>query len=464
MLFPTLVFGVFFLIVFSVAWSLERENDRRKLFLLAASYVFYGWWDWRFCFLLLASSLLNWLVGRALSVTPPGSRGWLTALGVVINLGILGFFKYYGFFVESAADILQSVGMERDLIFIQVILPVGISFYTFQGISYVVDVKRGEVEARRSLTDVMLYISFFPQLVAGPIVRAKDFLPQLEATPRLSREAAALGLLLIVWGLFKKTVIASELAEGIVDPVFFDPSYYGPVDLLFGVWAYAVQIYCDFSAYSDIAIGCAALLGYRFQRNFDQPYRARSFQDFWRRWHISLSTWLRDYLYIPMGGSRGSAGATNRNLFITMLLGGLWHGAAWTFIAWGALHGAALVIERMAGLAKSRRGIISLVLTFHAVCLGWILFRSSTFDLAAAYMAGFFGDWLAAPEALTPFLAGLTLAGLAMHFLPARGIETAARALARLRSPFAAIILALLFLVVESLRPEGVAPFIYFQF
>jgi D-alanyl-lipoteichoic acid acyltransferase DltB (MBOAT superfamily) len=464
MLFPTLVFGVFFIIVFTLAWSLEHENGPRKLALLVASFVFYGWWDWRFCFLLAASSVLNWAIGRAIGSAGPAQRGLLTAVGVAVNLLILGFFKYYGFFLESLADVLRMLDIERDLIFLQIILPVGISFYTFQGISYVVDVKRDEVQARQSLTDVMLYISFFPQLVAGPIVRAKDFLPQLDETPRLSREAAALGLLLIVWGLFKKAVIANELSTGLVDDVFFDPSFYSPVDLLFATYGYAVQIYCDFSAYSDIAIGCAALLGYRFGRNFDQPYRARSFQDFWRRWHISLSTWLRDYLYIPLGGSRGGGFATNRNLFLTMLLGGIWHGAAWTFIAWGALHGAALVIERMAGLAKSGRGLISLFITFHVVCLGWILFRAADFGLAWSFLTGFFGDWTQGPEAVTPFLAVLVVLGLGMHALPSRGIEFGATALSKLRSPFAAVIIAGLFLIVEALRPSGVAPFIYFQF
>ncbi len=464
MLFPTFVFALFFLTVFTIAWGLERENGRRKLFLLAASYVFYGWWDWRFCALLLASSLLNWLVGRLIHLTPgdAGRTAWMI-LGVVINLAVLATFKYYGFFLESLGALLVDLGIERDMLFLQIVLPVGISFYTFQGISYVVDVKRGHASGDVGLVDAMLYISFFPQLVAGPIVRAADFLPQLRRTPRLSREAAALGLLLIVWGLLKKTVIAAELAEGLVDPVFFDPRAYGAGDLALAVYGYAVQIYCDFSAYSDIAIGCAALLGYRFQRNFDQPYRARSFQDFWRRWHISLSTWLRDYLYIPLGGSRGGTVATYRNLFVTMLLGGLWHGAAWTFVAWGALHGAALAIERALGLARSARSLISLIVVFHVVCLGWILFRSPDFALAAEYLSGF--ARLDQPlEAATPFLAGLVALGLALHALPRRGIEAAARGLAQLPSPAAAALLVAAFLAVEAMRPAGVAPFIYFQF
>ena len=460
MLFPTLIFGVFFLIVFTVSWGLEHENGRRKLFLVLASYVFYGWWDWRFCGLLFASSVLNWLIGRAIGGSHSGSaRYGYMVLGVIINLIILGFFKYYGFFLENLTPLLTQLGVERDLPWLQIILPVGISFYTFQGISYVVDVKRGHAEPQRRLLDVMLYISFFPQLVAGPIVRAQDFLPQLQQSPRLSRDAASLGLLLIVWGLFKKTVIAAELAEHLVDPVFFDPSFYSGFDLLIAVYAYAVQIYCDFSAYSDIAIGCAALLGYRFHRNFDQPYRARSFQDFWRRWHISLSTWLRDYLYIPLGGNRGGSLLTARNLFLTMLLGGLWHGAAWTFVAWGAFHGSALLIERLLKLDEKVRSWISLVITFHGVCLAWILFRSPSFDHAMSYMANMI-HWSRPIEAASPALVLLVVFGLMLHALPPRAIEGAARSLARMPSLLAGLILAVGFLIVEFLRPEGVAPFL----
>jgi D-alanyl-lipoteichoic acid acyltransferase DltB (MBOAT superfamily) len=464
MLFPTFTFAIFFIIVLAGAWALEHSNGQRKLFLILASFVFYGWWDWRLCGLLLASAVLNWAIGALIAPRRgTASAGLLMGLGVLVNLSILGFFKYYGFFIESAGVALAQFGLERDLLLLQVILPVGISFYTFQGISYIVDLKRGDLEEAASLPDTILYISFFPQLVAGPIVRAKHFLPQLSQTPRLSRNAAALGLLLIVWGLFKKTVIASELADGIVDPIFYDPASYGSIDLLFGVYAYAVQIYCDFSAYSDIAIGVAALLGYQFNRNFDQPYRASSFQDFWRRWHISLSTWLRDYLYIPLGGSKGGGFATSRNLFLTMLLGGLWHGAAWTFLVWGAFHGAALLIERAMGLARSGRGILGILITFHGVCAAWILFRSPDFATAMAYFAGF-AQFNMPVFQLTPFLAVLTIAGLALHALPSRGIERAAIVLARMPSFAAAAILAILFVLVEALRQPGVAPFIYFQF
>ena len=354
MLFPTMIFAIFFLIVFFVAWSLDRENGRRKAFLLLASWVFYGWWDWRFVGLLILSALLNWAVAELIVRARTRRQSvWLVALGVTINLLILGFFKYFGFFVDQTAALLQALGFARDLPLMKVLLPVGISFFTFQGMSYVIDVHRGVCRPARSLADVMLLMSFFPHLVAGPIVRASDLLPQFDQTPRLNRAMVSHALILIVWGLFKKTVIASELSVGLVDPVFFDPTSHSALDLLAATYGYAAQIYCDFSAYSDIAIGVAGLLGYRFPRNFDQPYRAASLQDFWRRWHISLSSWLRDYLYIGLGGNRDGLFMQCRNIMLTMLLGGFWHGAKWTFLIWGGLHGAVQVIEtlwRKAGL------------------------------------------------------------------------------------------------------------------
>ncbi|MBC6981788.1 MBOAT family protein [Caulobacter sp. 17J80-11] len=468
MLFPTMAFALFFLVVYAVSWSLERENERRKAFLIAASWFFYGAWDWRFVGLLAGSALLNWgaaqLIVRA---DTPTIRRWVVGLGVAANLTILGFFKYYGFFVEQGGALLHLFGWERDLPLLQVLLPVGISFFTFQGVSYVIDVHREKVAAAK-LLDVTLLMSFFPHLVAGPIVRASHLLPQFERTPTVTREMTAHAFLLIAWGLFKKTVIASELSSGIVDPVFFDPGAHGAWDLLAAVYAYAVQIYCDFSAYSDMAIGVAALLGYRFPRNFDQPYRSASLQDFWRRWHISLSSWLRDYLYIPLGGSRGPLWKGCRNVLITMLLGGVWHGAAWTFVAWGGLHGVVLAFERVwrawRPAATGRwASVLGVVVTFHIVCLGWILFRAESFQLALDYVEGF--ARVTQPAALvTPFLAVLIAGGLAMHFLPARAAERLAGLVRPLPSPVFGAGLALVLLAVEAMRPEGVAPFIYFQF
>jgi alginate O-acetyltransferase complex protein AlgI len=466
-LFPTLAFGVFFLFVYFTSWSLDRENGRRKLFLLLASWFFYAQWDWRFVALLIASAVLNWGVAALIARSDEaGRRKLFVGLGVAANLLILGFFKYYGFFVEQAGELLARFGWERDLPLLEIVLPVGISFFTFQGISYVVDVHRGRTPPAKSLLDVMLLMSFFPHLVAGPIVRASDLLPQFDRVPRLTREMAAHGFLLIGWGLFKKTVIASELATRLVDPVFFDPSAYGALDLAAAVYAYAVQIYCDFSAYSDMAIGIAALLGYSFPRNFDQPYRAKSMQDFWRRWHISLSSWLRDYLYVPLGGGRKGLVRSCLNVFITMLLGGLWHGAAWTFVAWGALHGGVQVIERLGRAAFGERRVIptwiGVIVTFHIVCLGWILFRSETFLMAMQVLAGL-GRFEAA-TLVTPFILTLIVGGLAMHWLPLRAIEGFATWLKPAPSLTMGLLVGAAILLVEAVRPDGVAPFIYFQF
>jgi len=466
MLFPTLAFGIFFLFVYFTAWSLDRENGRRKLFLLLASWFFYAQWDWRFVGLLVVSAILNWGVAALIARQSGKRSGWLVGLGVAVNLLILGFFKYYGFFIEQAGDLLMRFGWERDLPLLQIVLPVGISFFTFQGISYVVDVHRGKTPAARSLLDVMLLMSFFPHLVAGPIVRASDLLPQFDRTPRLTRAMATHGLLLIVWGLFKKTVIASEISVNLVDPVFFDPSAFGAIDIAAAVYGYAVQIYCDFSAYSDMAIGIAALLGYSFPRNFDQPYRASSMQSFWRRWHISLSSWLRDYLYVPLGGGRKGLISSCINVFITMVLGGLWHGAAWTFLAWGALHGGVQVIERLGRAAFGDRKVlptvIAVLVTFHIVCLGWILFRAESFDLAIQMLQGL--GRVAPVTALTPLLLTLVLGGLAMHWLPPRAIEGMAERLKAAPSVTLGLLIGAAFLLIEAVRPEGVAPFIYFQF
>jgi alginate O-acetyltransferase complex protein AlgI len=472
MLFPTLAFGVFFLFVYFTSWSLDRENGRRKLFLLLTSWFFYAQWDWRFVGLLIGSAVMNWGVAALIAGKPAdaGGRrigaGWLVGLGVAANLLILGFFKYYGFFAVQMGELLGRFGWERDLPLLQVILPVGISFFTFQGISYVVDVKRGKTPAARSLLDVMLLMSFFPHLVAGPIVRASDLLPQFDRMPRLTKEMAIHGLLLIAWGLFKKTVIASELSTRLVDPVFFDPSAYGGLDIAAAVYGYAVQIYCDFSAYSDMAIGIAALLGYSFPRNFDQPYRASSMQSFWRRWHISLSSWLRDYLYVPLGGGKRGLFMSCVNVMITMLLGGLWHGAAWTFVAWGGLHGAAQVVERLGRSVFGERRVIpgwlGVLITFHIVCLGWILFRAESFGMAMSVLQGL---GRVGPLLLTtPFLLVLIVGGLAMHWLPPRAIEGIAQRLKPAPSLTVAILIGVAILLVEAVRPDGVAPFIYFQF
>ena len=441
----------------------------RKCLLLGASYLFYGWWDWRFCFLLLSASLAAWVAGLGLAkFEADDDRKKIVALTVSALLCVLGFFKYYGFFLSSLQDALFAIGWQRDLPFLQIILPVGISFFTFQAISYVVDVYRKDISARRNPIDVLLYISLFPQLVAGPIVRAADFLPQLERKSSLTQTAVFFGLTLCVVGLFKKMIIANYLAVDLVDPIFLDPTSYSSLMLMLSIYGYAIQIYCDFSGYSDIAIGTAALLGFQFKKNFDQPYRANSLQDFWRRWHISLSGWLRDYLYIPLGGSKFGAWKTYRNLFLTMFLGGLWHGAAWTFIIWGSLHGGWLAMERALAKAsnapKSKgRMILGWVVTFHVVCAAWVFFRSNDLNAALDWFAGL-GTFTTDTFGLTWFTLALIACSLAAQFLPSDIVERLTHRFQRKPLSLIAFAFILAMSIILWLSPPGTAPFIYFQF
>lgn len=470
MLFPTLGFGLFFILIFFGSWGLRAFPNLRKYFLIIVSYYFYAAWDWRFCFLLLGSSLLNYAAAYLISqpARSQSAKRWILGLSITANLVVLGFFKYYGFFIGSLADLLLYLGWERDLPWLDVILPVGISFFTFQGISYVVDVYRGQLKHPGSLADVILYISFFPQLVAGPIVRAAQFMPQLQQQPDPQKILASMAILLILWGLFKKAIVANYLAVELVDPVFFDPLMYGTWDIWLAIYAYAVQIYCDFSAYSDIAIGVAALLGYHFPRNFDQPYRAASLQEFWHRWHISLSTWLRDYLYIPLGGSRGGEWKTQRNLFLTMLLGGLWHGASWKFVFWGALHGGGLVMERSVRLLWPHQmghieRILRILVVFHIVCFGWIFFRAESFTNAWTVLQALTQIEIAS-ELVTPFLLSLCALGVFMHFTPPSLIHWLDRGFKSLPGIIQGLITGAVIVAIEAFGVDGVAPFIYFQF
>ena len=474
MLFPTLTFGLFFLAVFAVTWAARGSNEWRKILLLLASWVFYGAWDWRFVALLIGSAFLNWGCARIVAsldeVYEGGTRKAVMLLGIACNLGILGFFKYYGFFGEQLAGLLRALGFARDIPLMQVVLPVGISFFTFQGMSYLIDVYKGRIAAA-ALLDITLLMSFFPHLVAGPIVRGSDLLPQFATVPKLTRDAAAMGLLLIVWGLFKKAVIASELSTGLVDPVFFDPSAHGALDLVAAAYGYAVQIYCDFSAYSDMAIGIAALLGYRFPRNFDQPYRAASLQEFWRRWHISLSSWLRDYLYIDaLGGNRRGFARQCVNLLVTMLLGGLWHGAKWTFVIWGGLHGGVLALERIWDRIRPEDWPrlprwVGIFLTFHVVTLGWIFFRAESFTAAIAFLGGLFSGPAAPAElAVTPLAVALIVFGLAIHAAPPRLAQAIALRLRLWPALALGLATGVTILLIDAMRFEGVAPFIYYQF
>lgn len=476
MIFPTLNFMLFYLLVWPLSWAAVLANRHllHKLLIVSASYVFYAFWSWRLAFLLLGSVLLNWLVGRFIGMLAarPVLRRIVLGLGVTANLGLLGFFKYYGWFSEELNTLLVAWQVGRELPLLEVVLPIGISFYTFQGISYIVDLYRGDLDRPRPLVDVMFFISFFPHLVAGPIVRAAAFLPQLERPPNPERVFVSLGVLLVVWGVFKKAIVANWLAVLLVDKVFFDPTGFGTLDILVGVYAYAIQIYCDFSAYSDIAIGVAALLGYRFQRNFNQPYRAQSLTDFWRRWHMSLSSWLRDYLYIPLGGSRHGRVRTYLNLFLTMVLGGIWHGAAWKFVVWGALHGSMLVVERMIWGAKAAdvpagRNAIARVLgvlfTFHFVCLCWVFFRASSLE-SALTLLGALGNTQISPMLITPFLACLVAFGMLIQFTPPDTLQRLDRVYHWVPTWVVGLIAGFAILLIDMAGGDGSAPFIYFQF
>src|SRR6195256_6053157 len=424
MLFPTIEFAIFFALVFPVTWLLNERNTAKKWFLVAASYFFYASWNASYTVILLGSALLNYALALALARLADGRpRRALLWLGVACNLGLLGYFKYYDFFVASAMNLMMSLGLPLDLRFIEIALPIAISFLTFHALSYIIDVYQRKIPASRSLVDILLYISFFPHLIAGPIVRAKAFLEQTVRSSSPGDVRLGFAVLLITGGLFKKVIVASYLSTDFVDGVFRSPADYSRLDLLLGMYAYAIQIYCDFSAYTDIAIGVANLLGYRFPQNFNQSYRALSVQDFWRRWHITLSSWLRDYLYIPLGGNRGGAWFTYRNILITMVLGGLWHGASVNFIIWGLLHGAALVVGRVLGVTGEgghRRvpAIVSWLVTFHFICLTWVFFRAPTLDGAQAYLSTLVSGAEVWSTTVTPMVALMLAFGALTQIIP----------------------------------------------
>lgn len=469
MLFPTIQFALFFVVVLTANWLLLPHRQRWKWFMLAASYIFYGAWDWRFVLLIVASTLINQFAAGAMSATDDQRlRRRYVVAAVAANLGILGWFKYYGFFTSSLINLFKGIGVDLPLPLLQITLPVGISFFTFQALSYTIDVYRGRQD-RAPLLDFAVYLAFFPQLVAGPIVRSSEFLPQLHGNKDPKKVDAARAFSMIAGGLFKKVIVANTLASAIVDPVFATPAQFSALEVLAGIYGYAIQIYADFSGYTDIAIGVALLMGFKFPQNFNSPYAAVSIQDFWRRWHMTLSRWLRDYLYIPLGGNRGSRLATYRNLFLTMLLGGLWHGAAWTFVIWGAYHGALLGWERWrseirtselahtpAATALRRLG------TFHLVCFGWVLFRSDSLASVGEILSRLL-DWGSAP-AVTPVVIALIFGGLAVQYLSADWRLRVQAAFGRLSPVAMTAALGLFLVVLDGFGPEGVAPFIYFQF
>jgi len=465
-LFPTIDFAVFFVVVFTASWLLRPWPRAWKWAILVASYIFYGWWDWRFVGLLAASTVIT-QVG-AIVVTRGGHRKATLALTVASQLSLLVWFKYYGFFAVNVANGLHRLGVGSPLPVLAVALPIGISFYTFMGISYVVDCYRGRLQAAPWL-DAAVYLAFFPHLIAGPIVRGPELLPQLRPEALRGGERAidsGRAAWLIMAGLAKKVVISSFLARAIVDPVFAVPGKHSGLEVLVAVYAYAIQIYADFSGYTDIAIGVALLLGFRFPENFDAPYTATSMQDFWRRWHITLSRWLRDYVYIPLGGNRQGRWATVRNIMITMAIGGLWHGAAWTFVAWGLFHGAAQSVGMLRRHGKRPARAVppwmSRFATFHLVCLGWLLFRAESIG-SAMKLVSRLGHPGRAPL-VTPLVIVVIAGSLAAQYAPG---DAARRAQERVASWGVAAqggALAATLYAITLLAPAGVAPFIYYRF
>lgn len=467
MLFNSFHFVVFFVIVLALNQSLRRWPGAQKLMLLAASYYFYGQWNWLYLLLILFSTITDYAIGLGLvKVRRPRN---LLVISLLVNLGVLFFFKYANWMIDNwnAVNALAGAGMMLSPL--DLLLPVGISFYTFQSMSYTIDVYRGDSPPRRSFLDYSLFIAFFPQLVAGPIVRDGEFLHELDRDRSIDFAAVRQALVLIALGYVKKIVVADNLAT-VVDPVFDATITQGFWDTLIAIYAFAFQIYCDFSGYTDIAIGCALLLGFRFPKNFNYPYVAESIQDFWRRWHMTLSRWLRDYLYISLGGNRKGPSRTRINLMLTMLLGGLWHGASWNFVIWGGLHGAYLAVERVVqrrwpGWNRDRRPMrwLRAFITFHLVCFAWIFFRSPDLagvgrilsDLGQHPFAGFDAD---RHLGLFTLLAGLGWA----QFLG--NDSELKRRISESEGPLFIGAMTTAMLMLIWFTPTTTSPFIYFQF
>lgn len=453
---------------------LARHRRVRLLFLLGASYVFYAHWDWRFLPLIWGSSTADWLLGRAIGRTqdPKRRKQWLAAT-VIVNLSVLGFFKYFNFGIDSARALLLEFGIRTTDTTLAIALPVGISFFTFESMSYVIDVYRKHIEPHDSYLEYLGFVAFFPHLVAGPIIRPRDLLPQLRDKIAFNPEMASDGLYLIATGLLKKVMIADVLAINLVDRVFDSPLQYSGLENYVAVVAYALQIYCDFSGYTDIAIGSAQLLGIRFPANFNAPYQATNIADFWHRWHISLSTWLRDYLYIPLGGNRNGTVRTYVNTLLTMVLGGLWHGANYTFVVWGTIHGIALVLTRAFAQWRGSRPtlasrhpllkILSIVGTFHVVCVAWVFFRAESFSKAELVFSRIASGTLYHPN-LPPLVVGTVALGLFIHFIPVTWDKAMRASFVRLPAPAQGLCLFVAALLLRQMASTDAVPFVYFQF
>ena len=477
MLFDSPVFFAFLLVVVPLYWLLNRR--RQNIFLLLASYVFYGWWDWRFLGLILISTVVDFFCARAIAASDDSrKRKALLVLSLVVNLTFLGFFKYFNFFIDSLTPALGSLGVHVSVTTLRILLPPGISFYTFQEVAYIVDVYSGKLKPADSIVDYALFISLFPHLIAGPIQRPDHLLPQVQRERTFDAPKFFDGIMLIITGLFRKCVTANGCAL-VADAAF--GGRFGPpsvVTVALGTYAFAWRIYGDFSGYSDIARGSAQLMGFHFMVNFRQPYLARSIQDFWRRWHISLSTWLRDYLYIPLGGNRRTETRTYGNLLTTMLIGGLWHGANWTFVVWGGIQGVGLAVERLwnrlsgradpgesrtPGGASLLHGWWQRVIVFHFVCVAWVFFRATSARAAVSFLEGL-GVWSWRPE-FAPAMMYLVLLAVPLFLLDLL-LEHRREEYPLAHSSYRARLLCAtgLFVSVLLFSANQASAFIYFQF
>ncbi len=477
MLFNSFAFWIFFIVVMLLYHRFRHRAQ--NVLLLVASYFFYGCWDWRFLSLIVLSTLVDYIVAnRIVKSDSQKKRRMLLTISMVTNLGILGFFKYYGFFAGELVTLFTAIGIPALLPTFKVILPVGISFYTFQTMSYTIDVYRGHCKPAGNLLDFAVYVSFFPQLVAGPIERAAHFLPQVTSDRIWKPEYFQQGLFLVVMGLFKKIVVADNMAV-LVNSIFETPlAELSGLEVLVGVYAFAFQIYGDFSGYSSIARGISKWLGFDLMMNFRMPYFAINPSDFWRRWHISLSQWLRDYLYVPLGGNRHGTFNTYRNLMLTMLLGGLWHGANWTFVAWGAFHGLILCTYRLFDQRRLKRivtrekgaslsGIsrfVQMLLMFHLICISWLLFRAETISQAWGMFGLMVTDFTFTPLVLT--MAGMLLfyAGPLIAFEAWLEFQRKSFSLFDIHWGWRAVVYSYALMMCFCFPPPVAGTFIYFQF
>ena len=472
MLFPTITFAAFFMAVWPVAWAVARWPVARQLVLLAASCGFYAYWDERYLALLAALVVLNHASahGIARAVAHPGRQRAVLWFGVSAHLAILGWFKYYGFFATELTSALDRVGVRLEPPLVQVVLPLGISFVTFQAISHLIEVRRGACAPGR-LLEVATWLTFFPTIASGPITRASELLPQLRERPAARIEANR-ALWLIARGLFKKMVLASYLATALADDLFAGPGRHSGPEVLVGIYGYAAQLYLDFSGYTDMAIGLALLLGIRLPENFNAPYVAQTVTEFWTRWHMTLSRWLRDFVFTPLAlRSARTTAATARNLLIVMLLAGLWHGAAWTFVAFGAVHGIAMAGERVLRQRRRRLGrapvpggtgrrLVRQVVTFHIVCLGWVFFRADSLEGAVDVLAALGNGWGPSP-AVTPLLLAVVVAVLLVQLVPRVARDRVGARVAALGAVPTVAGLGVALLLIDLFGPEGVPPFLY---